>query len=85
MIIPRSKDIASIILEDTMNEKSLVLRVLAGPNIKPHIIVNRAKLTLFPTSLFVDSIAEALLKSFSLTCVNTSRLFGDENIPCPIP
>ena len=67
VIIPKNNAIANVILEDNMNKDALLSRVLLDPNTKPHIAVNMAKLTLFPTSLFVDNTADALLKSFLST------------------
>lgn len=64
---PSNNDSANVIFEDIMNGIALLAKVSADPMKKPHIIVNMARAILFPTSLFVDSIAEALLKSFSLT------------------
>ena len=81
MTVPSNNAIARVILEGSTIEEGLSIKVLVGPTVKPHITVNIDKLTLFPTSLFVDSTADALLKSFSLTCVSTKRLFGEEKRP----
>lgn len=77
--------IASIILDEAKNKRGLPSRVFEVPKTKPNIMENSDRLTLFPTSLLVDSIVDASDKSLSSTIVNTKRLFGDENRPCPIP
>ena len=82
---PSSITIPNIIFDDVINEGILFSRILLEPNMNPHIIVKTDKLVLFPISLLVDNIADASVNSFSSTCVNTKRLFGDENNPCPIP
>lgn len=53
-----------MILEDVMNEGTLSLRALEVPKMKPHIMENSERLMLFPTSLLVESIADASDKSF---------------------
>ena len=63
MTVPSNNAIARVILEGSTIEEGLSIKVLVGPTVKPHITVNIDKLTLFPTSLFVDSTADALLKS----------------------
>ena len=77
--------IPNIILDDAKNKGALPFRVFEVPKTKPNIMENSDRLTLFPTSLLVDSIVDASDKSLSSTIVNTKRLFGDENRPCPIP
>ena len=74
-----------MILEDVINEETLFSRAFEVPKIKPHTIENIYRLILFPTSLFVDNMADASDKYFLSTLVNTKRLFGDENKPWPIP
>ena len=82
---PKNITIASIILDELKNERTLPFTVFEVPKTKPNIMEKNDRLMLFPTSLLVDSIADASDKSFSSTIVNTKRLFGDENKPWPIP
>lgn len=83
--IPKNMTIPSMTLDDVMNEGIFFSKAFEVPRMNPQIMVNSDRLMLFPTSLLVDNIADASYKSFWSTCVNTKRLFGEENIPCPIP
>ena len=74
-----------MILDEVMNKGIFFSMALEVPKIKPQVMENNDRLMLFPTSLLVDNIVEASDKYFWSTTVNTKRLFGDENIPCPIP
>lgn len=82
---PKNITIPSIILDEVKNEGILPLRAFEVPKTKPNITENNNRLMLFPTSLLVDNIVDASDKSFWSTIVNTKRLFGDENKPCPNP
>ena len=82
---PKNITIVSMILDEVINKGILLSRVFEVPKIKPQVMENNERLILFPTSLLVDSIVDASDKSFWSTSVNTKRLFGDENKPCPIP
>lgn len=83
--IPKNITIASMILDEVINKGILLSRVFEVPKTKPQVMENNERLILFPTSLLVDNIVDASDKSFCSTSVNTKRLFGDENKPCPIP
>ena len=83
--IPKSITITNMILDEVMNKGIFSSRLFAVPKIKPHIMENNERLMVFPTSLHVDNIVDASCTSFWSTRVNTKRLFGEENKPCPIP
>ena len=82
---PKNITITSMILDEVINKGILLSRVFEVPKTKPQVMENNERLILFPTSLLVDNIVDASDKSFCSTSINTKRLFGDENKPCPIP
>ena len=62
--IPKTMTIASIILDDVMNDGMFSTRAFELPKMNPHIMENNDRLMLFPTSLLVDNIADASDNSF---------------------